>query len=156
MIIARNIAAGLKRVDPSNASTYDARYLDYARRLKAAVEKWVKEMAPLRGMKVVTYHKSWPYFARRFGLVVVENVEPRPGIPPSAAHTSRVIQEIKAQKVKVLVMEPYFSRDVPDAIARETGVKVVVMSPSTGGLPGVDSYIAMFDKNIQLLLQAAR
>ena len=85
-------------------------------------------MAPYKGLKIVTYHRSWPNFAERFGLNVVGYVEPRPGIPPSAAHTRDLIQEMRRQQVKILLVEPYFDLRGPNAIGREPA------SPGAGRL----------------------
>jgi ABC-type Zn uptake system ZnuABC Zn-binding protein ZnuA len=113
-------------------------------------------MAPYRGLKVITYHRSWPNFCERFGLVVADYVEPRPGIPPSPSHTLNLIQEMKRQQIKLLLVEPYFDLKTPNAVARETGAKVVVLLPSVGGVKGVDDYLALFDHNVQQLLAAIR
>jgi len=85
-IMARNIAAGLARLDPSGAPVYEANLTSYKKELDARLEKWREAMAPLKGTKIVTYHNSWIYFAGAFGLEIVENIEPKPGIPPSPAH----------------------------------------------------------------------
>ncbi len=71
-------------------------------------------MAPYKGLKVVTYHRSWPNFAERFGLDVIGYVEPQPGIPPSPGHTLDLIDEMKRQNVKILLVEPYFDLKTPE------------------------------------------
>ena len=111
-------------------------------------------MAPYKGLKIVTYHNSWPSFVDRFGLVVVGYVEPRPGIPPSPRHTLDLIQEMKRQNVKLLLVEPYFDLKTPNAVARETGAKVLVMSPSVGGVKEVTDYLKLFDYDLNLLIAA--
>jgi ABC-type Zn uptake system ZnuABC Zn-binding protein ZnuA len=109
-------------------------------------------MASYQGLKVVSFHRSWPNFAARFGLNVIGYVEPRPGIPPSATHTRDLIQEMRRQNVKILLAEPYFDLKTPNAIARETGARVVVMPPSVGGVNEATDYIKLFDYNINLLI----
>ena len=111
-------------------------------------------MAPYKGTKIVTYHRSWPNFCERFGLEVIGYVEPRPGIPPSPSHTLDLIQEMKRQQVKVLLVEPYFDLKTPQSIGRETGAKVLVLLPSVGGEKEVTSYIGLFDYDIKLLVSA--
>ena len=113
-------------------------------------------MAPFKGTKVVTYHRSWPNFAERFGLNVIGYVEPKPGIPPSPSHTLDVIQAIKDQKIKVILVEPYFDLKTPDAIARATGAQVLVMTPSVGGVKEASSYVALFDYDIGLLAKSLK
>ena len=108
-------------------------------------------MAPYKGTKVVTYHRSWPNFTERFGLDVIGYVEPKPGIPPSPSHTIELIEEMKRQQVKVILVEPYFDLKTPESIAREVGGKVLVLSPSVGGVKEAPDYIKLFDYNINLL-----
>ena len=101
--------------------------------MNEAEKRWQAAMAPFKGVKVVTYHRSYPNFVDRFGLDVVGYVEPRPGIPPSPSHTLDLIQEMKRQNIKVILMEPYFDQKTPNSIASQTGAKVLVMPPSVGG-----------------------
>jgi zinc/manganese transport system substrate-binding protein len=103
---------------------------------------------------VVTYHNSFPNFAQRFGLNVVGYVEPRPGIPPSPQHTLNLINEMKQQNVKLVLVEPYFDLKTPNSIGRQTGAQVVVMPPSVGGVKEVTDYIKLFDYDIGLLIDA--
>ena len=110
-------------------------------------------MAPYKGMKVVTYHRSFPNFAERFGLNVIGYVEPRPGIPPTPQHTLDLINEMKAQNVKLMLVEPYFDLKTPNAIARETGAQVLVLSPSVGGIKEVTDYFKLFDYDVNLLVE---
>jgi ABC-type Zn uptake system ZnuABC Zn-binding protein ZnuA len=150
-IIARSIAAALTRLLPNDKAYFDQRYADFDRRLGEAQQRWVAAMAPYKGTKVVTYHRSWPNFTERFGLEVIGYVEPKPGIPPSPSHTIELIAEMKRQNVKLILVEPYFDLKTPNSIARETGAKVLVMTPSVGGVKEAGSYIALFDYNINLL-----
>jgi zinc/manganese transport system substrate-binding protein len=154
--IARAIADKLSQLDPAGASVFAARYADFERRLAEAEKRWDATMAPYRGLKVVTYHRSWPNFADRFGLDVIGYVEPRPGIPPSPAHTIDLISEMKRQNVKILLVEPYFDLKTPNSIARETGARVVVLLPSVGGEKEVTDYFKLFDYDLELLVKAIK
>ena len=111
-------------------------------------------MAPYKGTKVVTYHRSFPNFAERFGLDIIGYVEPRPGIPPTPQHTLDLINEMKRQNVKLVLVEPYFDLKTPNAIGRETGAQVLVMPPSVGGVKEVTDYFKLFDYDINLLVDA--
>jgi len=113
-------------------------------------------MAPYKGTKVVTYHNSFPNFAERFGLSVVGFVEPRPGIPPTPQHTLDLINEMKQQNVKIVMVEPYFDLKTPNSIGRSTGAEVLVMPPSVGGVNEVTDYFKLFDYDINLLVQAIK
>lgn len=152
--IARGIAEKLGQMDPGNAAYFRQRFQDFDRRLTEAQKRWQQQMAPYRGRKVVSYHKSWPNFAKHFGLDVVGYVEPRPGIPPSPGHTIQLIQQMRRDGVKVILVEPYFDLKTPNSVARETGGKVVVLLPSVGGEPAASDYFKLFDYDIQLLTQA--
>ena len=100
----------------------------------------------------MTYHRSWSNFAEAFGLDVVGYVEPKPGIPPSPSHTLALIQEMRRQNIKIILVEPYFDLKTPNAIARDTGAKVLVMPPSAGGVKEVTNYFQVFDYNLNLLV----
>ena len=152
--IAQAIVEKLSRMAPGDAGYFQARYADFDKRLAEAEKRWDAAMAPYKGLKIVTYHRSWPNFADRFGLDVVGYVEPRPGIPPSPGHTLELIAEMKRQNVKILMVEPYFDLKTPQSIARETGAKVLVMSPSVGGEKQITDYLALFDYDLKLLVAA--
>jgi ABC-type Zn uptake system ZnuABC Zn-binding protein ZnuA len=154
--IAKAIQAKLARLSPADADYFGQRYADFDRRLAEAEKRWDSMMAPYKGLKVVTYHRSWPNFCERFGLDVIGYVEPRPGIPPSPSHTIDLIQEMKRQGVKLLLVEPYFDLKTPNSISRETGAKVLVLSPSVGGEKEITDFIKLFDYNLDLLLAAIR
>ncbi|MBI1984253.1 MAG: zinc ABC transporter substrate-binding protein, partial [Acidobacteria bacterium] len=126
----------------------------FDRRLAQEEKKWDEQTKPFRQSKVVTYHRSWPNFAKRFGLQVVDYVEPRPGIPPSPGHIVELIQRMKREGIKVILVEPYFDLKTPNAVARETGAKVVVLLPSVGGEKEVSDYFKLFDYDIDLLVRA--
>jgi zinc/manganese transport system substrate-binding protein len=154
--IAHAIATRLAELSPVDTAYFNHRYADFDRRLAEAETRWDSMMTPYKGTKIVSYHRSWPNFAERFGLDVIGYVEPRPGIPPSAVHTRDLIQEMRRQHVKILVVEPYFDLKTPDAIARETGAQVVVMPPSVGGVKEAPDYLKLFDYNVNLLITAVK
>jgi ABC-type Zn uptake system ZnuABC Zn-binding protein ZnuA len=152
--IAKGIANKLKQTDPGDEAYFQQRFEDFDKRLTAAEQKWDADMKPYRGRKVVTYHRSFPNFAKHFGLVVIGYVEPRPGIPPTPSHTVEIIQLMKRENCKVVLVEPYFDLKTPQSIGRETGAQVVVYLPSVGGEKGADDYFKLFDYDIGLLTKA--
>jgi zinc/manganese transport system substrate-binding protein len=154
--IAQLIQEKLARLSPADAAYFQERYAAFDKRLAEAEKRWDAQMAPSKGLKVVTYHRSWPNFCDRFGLDVVGYVEPRPGIPPSPAHTIELIQEMKRQGIKIILVEPYFDLKTPNSIARETGAKVVVLPPSVGAEKEITDYLALFDYDIKLVTTAIR
>jgi len=152
--IAKGIADKLSQMRPDDASYFGQRYSDFEQRLKQADQKWLADMKPYAGRKIVTYHRSWPNFAEHFNLNVVGYVEPRPGIPPSPQHTVELIRQMKQENVKVIVVEPYFDLKTPNAVARETGGQVLVLPPSVGGEKEITDYFRLFDYDISKLKQA--
>jgi len=152
--IARGIAGKLGDLDPEDAAYFQQRFQDFDKRLTAAEQKWDAEMKPYRGRKVVTYHRSFPNFAKHYGLNVIGYVEPRPGIPPTPSHTIELIQLMRRENCKVVLVEPYFDLKTPQSIGRETGAQVVVYLPSVGGEKQVINYFELFDYDIALLTKA--
>jgi zinc/manganese transport system substrate-binding protein len=154
--IAKAVQNKLTELRGDDAAYFAQRYADFDKRLADAEARWKEAMAPYKGLKIVTYHRSWSNFAKEFGLDVVGYVEPKPGIPPSPAHTLSLIQEMKRQGIKIILVEPYFDLRTPNAIARDTGATVLVMPPSVGGVGEVKDYIQLFDHNINLLVSAIK
>jgi zinc/manganese transport system substrate-binding protein len=154
--MAIEVNAKLKELRPADSAYFDQQLQSFKVRMNDANKRWLAMLAPYRGAKIVTYHPSWPNFARHFGLQVAGTVEPKPGIPPSPSHTLEIINLIKDQKIKVILMEPYFDRKTPDFIADKTGTHVVVMYPSVGGKAGLDNYFKLFDYDLIELVRALR
>jgi ABC-type Zn uptake system ZnuABC Zn-binding protein ZnuA len=152
--IAKGISEKLSEMRPGDAAYFAQRYADFEQRLKKSDEHWLEEMKPYAGRKIVTYHRSWPNFADHFHLNVVGYVEPRPGIPPSPQHTVELINQMKRENVKVIVVEPYFDLKTPNAVGRETGGQVLVLPPSVGGEKEITDYFKLFDYDISKLKQA--
>lgn len=154
----RRIAQGIKRklaeMQPQDAAYFEQRLQDFNQRLTEAEKRWDAQMQPYRGRKVITYHRSWPNFLKRFGLIAAGEIEPRPGIPPSPGHTVELIQLMRRENIKVILVEPYFDLKTPNSIARETGGQVVVMLPSVGGEKEVTDYFKLFDYDINLVARA--
>ncbi len=152
--IAQAIQMKLAEMRPGDAAYFQQRFEDFSRRLTAAEKVWDEEMKPFHGRKVVSYHRSWPNFTKRFGLDVVGYIEPRPGIPPSPSHTLELVGMMRRENVKVIMVEPYFDFKTPNSIASQTGAQVLVMLPSVGGEKEVTDYFKLFDYDIALLTKA--
>jgi len=154
--IAKDEADKFSELRPNDRAYFQQRLADFTTRLDAAEKRWLAAMAPYKGTKVVTYHRSFPNFAKRFGLDIIGYVEPRPGIPPTPQHTLDLINEMKRQNAKLTLVEPYFDLKTPNAIARDTGGLVLVMPPSVGGVKEVTDYFKLFDYDINLLIEAIK
>lgn len=154
--VAAQVAAALCRLDAAGCGAYQASAAAWNRRLDAKLAEWTARMAPLRGARIVTYHDSWPYFARRFGLEIIGHIEPKPGIPPSPGHLDQLMGMMRRERARAVVMEPYFSDQAPRFLAQQTGVPVVVLAPSVAPEIGVGDYFALFDHNIARLTDALK
>lgn len=153
-IITKNILVGLERVAPPKAATFRENRNRFLTDLDKAIARWRKQIEPYRGTKVVAYHRTWSYFARRFDLDVVGYVEPKPGVPPSAAHLRALVGKMKEEKVRLIIVAPYFDRKTPEFIAKEVGATVLVMPVSVEGVAGVSTYFALFDHLIDSIVRA--
>jgi ABC-type Zn uptake system ZnuABC Zn-binding protein ZnuA len=154
--MAQAIRDKLTELSPADRAYFAQRYADFDTRLAAAEKRWDATMAPYKGTKIATYHRSWPNFMDRFGLDVMGYVEPKPGIPPSPSHTLELIDEMKRQNAKLIVVEPYFDLKTPQAIANQIGGKVMVLAPSVGGSKEATDYIQLFEYDVNLLAAALK
>ncbi len=155
-IIAREIFEAFVRFRPNDSTYFEQRLDDFLNRLSEAEKRWIAMMTPYKGTKMVTYHRSFPNFADRFGLDIVGYVEPKPGIPPTPQHTLDLINQMKKMNVKLVLVEPYFDLKTPNAIGRDTGAEVLVMPPSVGGVKEVTDYFKLFDYDLNLLITAIK
>ena len=155
-IMATQLAGVFAKLDAANASTYAANASKFNAKLEAKLAEWGKLMEPFRGTKVATYHKSYDYFAARFGLEIVGQIEPKPGIEPSAAHISALIPKLKRAGVKLVLIEPNRSRRTPQQIAMAVGAKVVVLPGMVGGHEKIKSYFDLFDYDVGLIVSALK
>ena len=152
--IARAIAARLSQLDAANAAAYQSGLAAFEAKLTEKEKQWGAKMAPYANAKVVTFHDSWPNFAKAFKLDIVGHIEPKPGIPPSPSHTLEIINLIQQNKIKAILVEPYFDQKAPKFIAEKTGAKVVVLYPSVGGKPQITDYLTLFDVDTDALVAA--
>ncbi|HYS15304.1 MAG TPA: metal ABC transporter substrate-binding protein [Candidatus Binatia bacterium] len=155
-IITENIVEGLARFAPEQRATFEKNRQAFLARLDEAMARWTKAMEPLKGAKVVVYHPQWIYMLSRFGLTQAATLEDRPGIPASPAHLTRVIRQMKEERIKVIIVEPWNDVKLATRVADEAGAKAVVLASMVGGVKGADSYIAAIDHNVNALVMAMR
>jgi ABC-type Zn uptake system ZnuABC Zn-binding protein ZnuA len=151
-VIARNIADGLERVDPANKAFYETNLQAFNSKIDAKMKEWFTKMAPFKGAKIIAYHNEWVYFETRFGLQIVDFMEPKPGIPPSPSQLVKVIKEIKANNIKVIISSPYFTTSSSDVVSKQTGAKELTLATSTGAFDAVKNYFDLFDYDINQLI----
>lgn len=154
-VVTANIVEGLSRVAPQHRAAFAQRREAFLGQLDQAMARWTKTMEPFRGAKVVDYHAQWSYLLARFGLVKVGTVEERPGIPAAPAHLARLIRQMKEDKVKVVVHEPWSDKPLASRVADEAGARAVLLA-MVGAVKGTESYISTVDRNVNALAQALR
>ena len=154
--IAKDISDKFSERRQDDRAVFEKNLAAFTAKVDAGVKRWLADLAPYKATKVVTYHRSFPNFAERFGLNIIGYVEPKPGIPPSPQHTLDLIAEMKRQNVKLVLIEPYFDSKTPNAIGRATGAEVVVLPPSVGGVKEATDYVALFDYDVRLLVDAIK
>jgi zinc/manganese transport system substrate-binding protein len=150
-IIARNIASHFSQIDPKNAATYNGNLGRFNARLDAKFAEWQKQMAPYRGARIVTYHKDFVYLAERFGLTIVDELEPKPGIAPSPAHLAQVIGKMKSTNAKVILVQPFQNRRTAETVARQTGAAVLDVPQQPGAAPGTSTYFDLMDHLVRTI-----
>ena len=152
--MATSIAEGFGRLDPANQSVYQANLRSFGERLDQKMAAWAKLAEPLRGVKVITYHKSFEYLAARYGFEIFDQIEPKPGIEPTPTHINALVPKAKSAGVKLVLMEPNRSRKTPQFVADAVAVKLVVCPGFVGGLPEVKTCLDLVDYNLRALVKA--
>ncbi|HEX2726506.1 MAG TPA: metal ABC transporter substrate-binding protein [Beijerinckiaceae bacterium] len=153
-IMSAHIAEALTRVVPDKRDAIVAAQARFAADLKAAVQRWSGALEPYRGAAVVAYHNSWPYFARRFRLNIVDVIETKEGVPPNAARLAALAARMREHKVRVILHEPFEPVEASRFLAERSGARVVLLAPSVGSKPEAKDFFALFDHNIDLLTKA--
>ena len=153
--VAERIANALAMADPAQADQYRVRLFAFTKRLDDKLIMWQKQLEPFKGTRLVAFHNSWPYFARRFGLAIDLFLEPRPGIPPSPAHLADIVGTMKREKIRVILIEPYQNRKIAETVASKTGAVVLDFTQYPGGIKGTEAgYIEFMDHLVGTLAEA--
>jgi zinc/manganese transport system substrate-binding protein len=155
-IIAGEIADHLAQVDPASAAIYKSNLARFNAKLDTKMSEWQKQLAPYRGAKLVTYHKDFVYLAQRFNLVIVETLEPKPGIAPSPAHLAKVISAMKAAPARVILVQPYQNRKTAETVARQTDAAVLDIPQQPGARKNTDTYFDLMDFIVGTLAAALK
>jgi ABC-type Zn uptake system ZnuABC Zn-binding protein ZnuA len=153
-IVSAAVAEGLVRVLPNERARIVANRDRFVAELDARLARWTAQLAPVAGVKLIAYHNSWPYFARRFRLDVIDFIEPKPGVAPSPAQLARLIAAGKKSAVRAVVHEPYEPEDAARFVAQKLGVPFVLLATSVGSVPAAKDYFALFDHNVTALARA--
>ena len=155
-VITQNLVDGLGRVAPQLRPAFEKNRATFLARLDGELARWTKTLEPVKGARVVGYHPDFLYFLNRFGLVQAGAIENRPGIPPSPGHLAALIQQMKRDNVKVVLVEPWSDRKLAERVAAEAGARAIVIAPSVGAVKGADTYFSAIEYNVRVLAEALR
>jgi ABC-type Zn uptake system ZnuABC Zn-binding protein ZnuA len=153
-IMLRHITEALIKVDPSHASEYRDNQAAYLRQLDQLQKDLAERLKAITDRRILVYHPAWPYFARRFGFRIIDEIVTQAGSEPSAHHLQELISRIRKEGIRVIVSEPQMNQKIPDVLARETGARIVVLSPLPGAMPGTETYLSLLRYNVMQLADA--
>lgn len=154
LIIAKNIEAGLARLDPENTADYEKNLKDYDAKLNAKIAEWRKWIAPLKGMKAISFHQDVAYLARFTGIDFVDTIELKPGVAPTPPHMVKLVQEMKAQNIKLIVREQQYAPNDADFLASQTGAQIAVIGVMANAFPDTGTFLKFSEHNLRAILKA--
>jgi len=154
--VAQALSERLAKIDAANAAYYQARYKDFDERWKKAIVDWQARAVPLKGMKMVAYHKDEVYLINWLGMVEMMNIEPKPGIPPSAGHLTELLAKLQEQPADVITRGAYQDPKAAEWLSERTKIPVVMLPYTVGGTPEAKDLFSFYDDTINRLLKARK
>jgi len=155
-LVATALAKRLAAIDPANAAFYQARERDFAGRWQAAIQRWQKQAVPLKGMVIVAHHKGWAYLNHWLGFKEVAELEPKPGVEPTAAHLQEVLDTLKRQPARVIIRSAYEDDRASNWLAQRAHIPAVMLPFTVGGSDQAKDLFGLFDDTIERLLKVTR
>ena len=155
-IIAHTITNTLSRLDPDHQKQFQSNLKKFNTIIDGKIKEWETTLAHFKNMKVIAYHNEWPYFEQRFGLKIVDFLEPKPGIPPTPSQLAKIISKMKREQIKIIINSPYFMSESADLVARNVNGTVVTLATSVGATPEIKTYFDLFDHNVAQILSAVQ
>ncbi|HEY0674963.1 MAG TPA: zinc ABC transporter substrate-binding protein [Immundisolibacter sp.] len=153
--VAEGLARRLSELDPANAARYADRHADFQRRWTAAMARWEQQGARLKGVPVVAHHRNWGYLADWLGLKVIGELEPRPGMEPTASHLAQLLETLKATPARMVLRTAYESPKASEWLATRATILALELPYTIGGSAGAQDLFGLFDDTLSRLLQAA-
>jgi ABC-type Zn uptake system ZnuABC Zn-binding protein ZnuA len=153
-VITGGIAEALIRIAPQTTERIVANRDGFLGQLKRRLADWERLLLPHRAARLLAYHNTWPYFARRFRFDIIDVIETKEGVSPSPARLAKLAALIRERKVRVILHEPFEPEEASQLLARRTGASVLKLAPSVGSLPEATDYISLFDYNVGTLARA--
>jgi ABC-type Zn uptake system ZnuABC Zn-binding protein ZnuA len=154
--IARNICEGLEKISPENKDLFEANLKAFNIKIDLKLNEWNTKISSFKGSKIIAYHNEWCYFEQRFGLKIVDFLEPKPGIPPTPTQLVKIISEVKTNNIKVIISSPYFTTSSSDVVSGQTSAKTIILGTSVGAFDAIKDYFDLFDYNIDKLIQGLK
>ena len=151
--IAKNICDALEKISPENKALFEANLAAFNTKIDLKMKDWSMKMAPYKGSKIIAYHNEWCYFEQRFGLVILDFLEPKPGIPPTPSQLVKIISEVKSNNIKVIITSPYFTTSSSDVVSGQTAAKTIILGTSVNAFDSIRDYFDLFDYDIDKLIQ---
>lgn len=148
-VIAKSILDALIAISPQDKAFFIHNYMAYVQALDGKIINWKSALKPYKGMKILTFHRGWPYFAERFGFSVLGEIEPKPGIPPSPGHLLSLIAQVKRERIQFIIAAPYDNLRACEKVAKDAGIPLLVLATSAGGMTGVVNYTDIFDYSVK-------
>lgn len=153
LIVSGILAEMLADLDPGNAAYFESRSADFKKRWSSSIRTWEKAAAPLKGKNVVVYHNSWVYLLHWLGMHKVASLEPKPGIPPTAAHLERVLQDIQGKDVSGILVAPFENEEAAQWLSKKTGIPVLHLPFTVGADDTSSDLFSLFDDTVSILNQ---
>jgi ABC-type Zn uptake system ZnuABC Zn-binding protein ZnuA len=154
--IARNICDGLEKISPENKDLFEANLKAFNTKIDLKLNEWNTKITSFKGSKIIAYHNEWCYFEQRFGLKIVDFLEPKPGIPPTPTQLVKIISEVKTNNIKVIISSPYFTTSSSNVVSGQTSAKTIILGTSVGAFDAIKDYFDLFDYNIDKLIQGLK
>ncbi len=152
--IVSRITEALTSLDPAHASAYAHNQATYLETLRRTTGELLERLRVIPDRRIVTHHPAWPYFARRFNLTIAGEIQTQSGAEPSPRRLQVLIEQIRRERIKVIVSEPQLNQKLPRLLAQESGARVAVLTPMPGGVPGTETYLDMLRYNVLQLVRA--
>ena len=153
--VAEALSERLQLIDSDNAAFYKQKFSDFSLRWLGAIKIWEEKAAHLKGLKIITYHRSWIYLQEWLDLKLTGTIEPKPGVPPSTGYLAKLVKKAKSENVSVIIHAAYTSDKSSRWLAARTNIPMVTLPYTIGGSKQATSLFSLFDETINLLLGAA-